>query len=257
MFIIPDPHCPVIIPFGYACVGKTMLTQRLLRYLLSIGFHVQPELFFRNDTIYPEICSKYMDEIYGNKVAAGTAADGTILLSIIDRKGIRLCYILDISGDYQHKVNYPFLGITPEMNCMLHTQNRKIYFFCIEANCRLDMQERNIYVRSIHNIASVMKKQDKAIFITSKVGSSPFPSCTDCVVDIKSLRQYLEIQYPGLFEPFIKVLPVFSFIKHRKYIIQPFMSGLFCNDTSFKVRYNSGPNMYPEQLWHNIMKCIR
>ena len=122
MFIIPDPNCPVIIPFGYACVGKTMLAQRLLRYLLLIGFHVQPELIFRNDTIYPEICSKYI---------------------------------------------------------------------------------------------------------------------------------------PGLFEPFIKVLPVFSFIKHRKYIIQPFMSGLFCNDTSFEVWYNSGLNMYAEQLWHNIMKCIR
>lgn len=51
MFVVPG-IVPIFIQFGYANIGKTVMIQRLIRYLYHQGFIVQPELVFNPSPDY-------------------------------------------------------------------------------------------------------------------------------------------------------------------------------------------------------------
>ena len=246
----------MVIPFGYACIGKTMLIQRLIRYLLTIGYHVWPELVFRNDPLYPQICEKYMDEVHGNIAAASTAANGTILLSILDEKVSPICYVLDIAGGDQHDLNNPQMCLSPAMSYIMNSPNPKIWSFIIETRNHLNLQERSHYVKKIHEVGSVIRKYDKVAFIASKVDCSNIFLNADHV-SISDIYRYMEIVYPQLFAPFIKVHPILKFIKQQRFVFIPFVAGSFYVAHSGVQYFSPGQEAYPKQLWANLVKLMR
>lgn len=255
MFVIPDNKRPIVIPFGYACVGKTMLIIRLIRYLRTIGYVIHPELVFRNDPIYPKICEMYMDEVHGNNVAVGTAANGTILLNILDKKGSPICYVLDIAGEYQHDLNNPLMELSPEMDYIINSPNPKIWSFIIDIQSNLNLQERSHYVQKIHGVGSFIRKYDKVAFIASKVDCSNFILNYNRV-STPDLYRYIEIQYPKLFTPFIKVHPILKFITKQRFVFIPFVSGNFYVAHSGVQCFTPSDDTYPKQLWSNLVKLM-
>ena len=210
-----------------------------------------------NTEFYSEECDRYLEEINRNSVAHSTCCP--ILLNVI-KDGRKVCEFFDVPGQWCFDQRIPQFVFPAVILDFANTPNQKIWGFVIEAQSQLNEQERNAYVHAIHKMSKYIKKRDKVIFIINKIDRTPFQISYDRV-DLKSLRGYLEIQYSELFESFIKAHPIFRFIKHNNYVLQPFMSGTFCNDVSLAgntdVRYLSGPNVYPKQLWHNILKCIR
>lgn len=257
MFVVIDPHLPIVIPFGYACIGKTMLIQRLLRYLRTIGYSVRPELTFRNDPLYPEICNKYMDEINGNKVAAATAANGTILLSIIDGRGMPICYLLDIAGEFQYNTHIPHGGISSEMRFFVHLPNPKIWGFMVDNNNWLNQQQRHCYVQNIRNIASIaLSPRNKVLFIYNKVDLTPFVNDNGKVL-WRGLFDSADSLYPGIFNPFERKNALLRILKGKFcFRMTPFQTGFF-SVSGGSAQFLLGRDEYPKRLWYNILKCIR
>ena len=259
MFVIIDPHLPIIIPYGYARIGKTMLIQRLLRYLRTIGYSVRPELTFRNDPLYPEICNEYMDEINCNKVAVATAANGTILLRITNSRGMPICYLLDIAGEYQYNVNIPHEGISDEMRFIVHSNNPKIWGFIVENNNWLNQQQRQGYVHSIRNMAfNALTPKDKVLFIYNKVDIFPMHG----QISWRGLFDSADSIFPGIFNPFEETNSIKRLLRGKyKFMLLPFQSGDYfqTSDQYGKdyVNFISGKDEYPKLLWHNILEYIR
>lgn len=259
MFVIIDPRLPIFIPFGYARIGKTMLIQRLLRYLRTTGYCVQPELVFRNDPLYSEICNKYIEEINGNKIAAATAPNGTILLRIIDRSGTPICYLLDIAGEHQYNINIPNGSISAEMRYFVHSPNPKIWGFMVENNNWLNQQQRQGYVHSIRNMAfNALTPKDKVLFIYNKVDILPMHG----QISWRGLFDSADSIFPGIFNPFEETNSIKRLLRGKyKFMLLPFQSGDYFQTSdqygNDYVNFISGKDEYPKLLWHNILEYIR
>lgn len=258
---IPDSHCPVIIPFGYACIGKTMLIQRLLRYLRKIGYCAVPESLFRSDPLYPEICKKYMDEVYGNKVAAETAANGTILLRIIDKRGMVICYLLDIAGKFQYNIHEPHKGISTEMQCFFQIPNPIIWGFMIENGMQYSSMQRQGYVEQIYHYAYHLKKQNfyskqqsgtknRVLYIYNKIDRCPS-------LERRGLFESANSLYPGIFVPFRETNTLLQLLcgKYR-FRLQPFHS-VYLYENRDVTYVMDGNDLYPKELWSYLYKLIR
>lgn len=257
MFVIIDPRLPIFIPFGYARLGKTMLIQRLLRYLRMIGYGIQPELAFRNDPLYSEICNKYIEEINGNKIAAATTSNGTILLRIIDSRGMPICYLLDIAGEFQYNINIPHGGISAEMRYFVHSPNPKIWGFMVDNSNWLNQQQRQGYVQNIRNIGSIaLAPRDKILFVYNKVELTSFVN-DNGKVQWRGLFDSADSLYPGIFNPFERKNALLRILKGKYYFrMTPFQTGFF-NVNGGSTQFLMGRDEYPKQLWYNILKCIR
>ena len=196
----------------------------------------------------------YMDEACGKIVPKGTEA---ILLSIIDKTGRPICYVLEIAGEYQHDLNNPLMGLSPEMNYIMNSPNPKIWSFVIEAQGHLNSQERCHYVQKIHSVGSVMRKCDKVAFIINKVDCCLWPS----VDSIPDLYRFIETDYPHLFEPFMETRPILKWFKPKRFVFLPFTSGTFVQSldaTGEQIEcYCEGEDVYPQQLWNNLLKLLR
>lgn len=265
MFYIPDKNIPIFIPFGYANIGKTMMIQRLLRYLRSIGYRAQPEFAFRNDPMYPQICDMYMEEACGHMVAAATRADGTILLKIIDNRTLMpICYVLDIAGEYQWNIYMPHGGITPEMDHFVQSPNPKIWGFLIENNNLHEPIQRVVYVDQINHYAFHLNRnnsKNKVIFIYNKVDESTFAIKTSffgrITTDWRELYDNTNSLYPGVFESFRETNAFRKFFKGKyRFRLQPFQS-ICVFENSNNVTFADGNDKYPQLLWNNLQELIR
>lgn len=218
--IIPDSHTPIIIPFGYAGIGKTMLVHRLVRYLRKKGLEA-------------------------------TAVNNSTSLGIIHQRGKSLCYIIDLAGEKQCNLNNLHTGFSPEMNRIIQLPNPKIWCFMIEADYSLNEHERKAYVQKIHEINSLMGKMDKVIFIVSKVDClSPEIACGS------NLYHYINELYPRLFEPLMETNPILRLFKPMRFVFLPFTSGSFSWDCNHMERYCVGKDVYPQRLWNHLLKLL-
>ena len=151
--------------FGYANIGKTVMIQRLIRYLYHQGFIVQPELVFNPSPDYQHTCERYMWEAQ-HSLPQATAVNDTILLRVLNRNGMAVCYILDIAGECQYDMYHPHVVMSVEMNAIIHTPNKKIWGFMVDNGVQLDSNQQQQYDKLIKNYAiNELEPKDKEIFI--------------------------------------------------------------------------------------------
>ena len=258
--LIPESKTPMFIPYGYASIGKTMLIQRLMRCLRNYGYMCRPEVTFSTNPIYSQICEQYIEEAFKGNVAAGTTE--TILFSVLDQRGMKVCNLVDMAGEYQYDINNPHVFTSPEMLQLIHTPNPKIWGFVIEYNNSLSIQQRQGYVHSIRNFAlNALTAKDKVIIIYNKVDLTPY-SIPGGKTNWRGLFDSADSTFPDIFNPFEETNKFKRFLKGRyNFKLLPFMSGLshkgidqYGNEY---ISFVDGPDEYPKQLWHNIVKCLR
>lgn len=219
-----NPKIPVFIPYGYRGIGKTMLLQRLAYYLRQKGYAVIPE-------------GKY--------------------LSILDRKGMLVCYCIDMAGDSQFDLDNPHGGILMEVNNQINESNPQIWGFMVENNNWLNQQQRHGYVQNIRNIASIaLTPKDNVLFIYNKVDLTPFVNDKGKVL-WRGLFDSADSLYPGIFNSFERKNALMRILKGKFcFRMIPFQTGFF-NVSGGSTQYQMGRDEYPKQLWYNILKCIR
>lgn len=255
MFVVPG-IVPIFIPFGYANIGKTVMIQRLIRYLYHQGFIVQPELVFNPSPDYQHTCERYMWEAQ-HSLPQATAVNDTILLRVLNRNGMAVCYILDIAGECQYDMYHPHVVMSVEMNAIIHTPNKKIWGFMVDNGVQLDSNQQQQYVNLIRNYAiNVLEPKDKEIFIYSKVDQTQW-GYGNVNVSWRVLFDTIDSQYPNIFEPFEETNAFKRLIKGKyRFILQPFHS-ICILENGNNVAFMDGNDHYPQLLWNNLLELIR
>ena len=94
---VADQQTPIVVLFGPPACGKTMTLIRMTRFLLSMGYTINPIRTFRpaNDTIYQDICNKFHLIVNSNFAAQATSRISFMLVEVLDHNQRSICQILE------------------------------------------------------------------------------------------------------------------------------------------------------------------
>ncbi|MBR5253473.1 MAG: hypothetical protein IKV46_00335 [Bacteroidales bacterium] len=258
---VKDKKSPIIFLFGPPAAGKTMTLVRLYRYLNSINTNIKPNKdFVSNDGgEYVSRCDNFHNDAVSNLAAEATKGVNFMLLDIWDN-GAKKCQILESPGerlfepDHNKEVPFPVQYVSS----IIDSDNRKVYIFILEPNYK-DDATRVRYKDRIAEVKQMMDKKDKVIFLYNKIDCSP--SLDDNGnVNIKSLREEINDDYPGLLDLF-KVKGPRAIIREYDCYLIPFQTGTYSEEFNTvlnkKVKiFTAGKNKYPQELWNAIKKCL-
>jgi hypothetical protein len=258
---IADQTVPIIVLFGPTECGKTMTLIRMTRFLQQYGYKVSPIPSFRpaEDAHYAQMCGDYNQLVHSSNAAEGTQMISFMLVEVLDRNGKRICQILEAPGEYYYnpkKQNEPFPAY---VNTIINSNNRKIWIYMVEPNWK-NASDRSGYVTKLRNLKTMMRSQDRAIFLYNKVDKSNFVIAPGRV-NILGIKNDVENMYPGIFTPFVNLNPITKWFKPYLCDLVPFSNGTFTRaqkaDGTVYLTYQQGVDEYPQMLWNVIMKRIR
>lgn len=258
---IADHNAPIIVLFGPTECGKTMTLIRLTRFLQKYGFKVSPIKSFRpaQDIHYAKMCSEYNALVNSNNAAEGTQMISFMLVEVLTKDGRRICQILEAPGEYYFNPAKPQQQFPAYVNTIISSNNRKIWLYMVEPDWK-DAQDRSNYVGRLRQLKTMMKPQDKAIFLYNKVDKSNFV-ISPGVVNMAGVKNDIANMYPGIFTPFTNQNPITKWFKPYNCDLIPFSNGFFTEATNATgqtyLTYQQGPDEYPQILWKTLMKKIR
>jgi len=258
---IADQQVPIVVLFGPASCGKTMTLIRLTRFLNKYGYKVSPIPHFRPsaDTHYAKMCNEYNSLVNSNNAAQGNALISFMLVEVLDKCGRRICQILEAPGEFYYNPQMPNNPFPAYINTIINSNNRKIWLYMVEPNWK-DQGDRSGYVNRIRQLKTMMRPQDRAIFLYNKVDNSNFVICPG-KVNISGVKYDIANMYPGIFTPFTNLNPITKFFKPFLCELVPFSNGSFTKavkaDGTQYLTFQQGVDEYPQFLWNTIMKKIR
>lgn len=242
--LIADKETPIIVPFGPAGSGKTMMLYRLFQYLYGQGKVVRGNrLFVPTDlsSVYDKCIDTFFCRLIGNLVAVANPLM-PLLFDIIDNRGKRICHILDQTGtSYSDENNIVCLRE------IVQSPNKKIWMFLLDPF----MKNEPIlhYVQRIIDVQrTMMSNYDKVVFVATKQESS-FKR------PIVAFRE-MQHQYDGLFDAFKNANPITSLFRLYNFDFVAFSAGEFYYNIDGTVEFCAGGDEYPKILWKTILKCI-
>ena len=258
---IADRTVPIIVLFGPTECGKTMTLIRMTRFLQKYGYRVSPIRSFRPsaDTYYAQMCEGYNDLIHSSNAAEGTQMISFMLVEVLDKQGRRICQILEAPGEYYYNPKKPNNEFPAYINTIINSENRKIWIYMVEPDWK-DPSDRSGYVTRLQKLKTMMRPQDKAIFLYNKVDKSNFV-ISPGHVNIRGIKNDIENMYPGIFTPFINLNPISKWFKPYLCDLVPFSNGSFTKtskaDGTEYLTYQQGVDEYPQMLWNAIIKRIK
>ena len=258
---IADQNVPIVVLFGPTECGKTMTLIRLTRFLQKYGYRVSPIRSFRPaaDAHYAKMCEGYNELVHSSNAAQGTEMISFMLVEVLDKNGRRICQILEAPGEYYFNPKKPNNPFPAYVNTIINSNNRKIWIYMVEPDWK-DSSDRSGYVSRIHHLKTMMRGQDKAIFLYNKVDKSNFV-ISPGRVNIAGVKNDISNMYPGIFTPFVNEVPISKWLKPYLCELVPFSNGMFTEasraDGSAYLTYQQGVDEYPQMLWNTIMKKIR
>lgn len=250
---ICDSRTPLVILFGHCASGKTMVLYRLTLWLERRGYYVSPVRPFRpaQDQLYSEFCDKFRDWIYGEFDSLRLFPDFT-LVEVLDRRGQRVCYIMDTLGDFCFN---PLTMNQCNLSTLYQFNNQKVFVFFIEPAWN-DIRDRNKYVERIREVKSNFSPKDHCILMYNKVDETHF-ELSPGVTDMREIYKDARIAYPGLFETFRNPSPFTRLFRSYNCSLIPFSSGQFVRSVDGHDCYLRGRDTYPDNLWKEIKKLLR
>lgn len=258
---IADHVVPIIVLFGPTECGKTMTLIRMTRFLQKYGYRVSPIRSFRPsaDAHYAQMCEGYNKLICSDNAAEGTQMISFMLVEVLDKNGHRICQILEAPGEYYYNPKEPNNDFPAYVNTIINSDNRKIWIYMVEPDWK-DPSDRSGYVARLQKLKTMMRPQDKAIFLYNKVDKSNFVIAPGRV-NLPGIKNDIENMYPGIFTPFVNLNPITKWFKPYLCDLIPFSNGSFAKaskaDGSVYLTYQQGVDEYPQMLWNIIMKRIR
>lgn len=258
---IADQNVPIVVLFGPTECGKTMTLIRMTRFLQKYGYRVSPIPSFRpaEDTHYLNMCEGYNDLVHSPNAAKGTEMISFMLVEVLDKNGRRICQILEAPGEYYFNPKKPSNPFPAYVNTIINSNNRKIWVYMVEPNWK-NPSDRSGYVGRIQQLKTMMRPQDKAIFLYNKVDKSNFV-ISPGRVNIAGVKNDTSNMYPGIFTPFVNQVPISKWFTPYLCDLVPFSNGSFAQatraDGTEYLTYQQGVDEYPQMLWNTIMKRIR
>lgn len=258
---IADPRVPIVVLFGPTECGKTMTLIRLTRFLQKYGYRVGPIKSFRpsSDTHYAKMCEGYNELVHSSNAAQGTEMISFMLVEVLDKSSRRVCQILEAPGEYYFNPKKPNEPFPAYVNTIINSENRKIWVYMVEPDWK-DPSDRSGYVSRLQKLKTMMRPQDKGIFLYNKVDKSNFV-ISPGAVNLPGVKDDISNMYPGIFTPFVNQNPITKWFKPYLCDLVPFSNGTFTvatkNDGASYLTYQQGVDEYPRMLWNTIMKRIR
>lgn len=248
--VVSDP-APIVILFGVRGSGKTMMLVRLVRWLITNGYYVEPVRdFVATSDIYLNICDSFDKAIHSEYAAPRTLG----LVRIMDRYGKTLCQILDVAGDCLHNACHPQAPLPLFMNYILHTMNHKIWLFLAEANWG-DTIDRRYYAEKIGHLQVLMTPSDKLIFACTKADEFRYLLDKTGEPYIAEFFKTIANQYYGIFSPFENINPITKLWHKYNFDFVVFSAGKFYQTENGSL-YQESCDKYPASLWKSIKKAL-
>lgn len=245
---IADRKVPIIIPFGPAYSGKTMMLYRLFHFLQLRGYIVHANPFFVHgslSSVYDELAEKFMDGVLKDDIPVATSRL-PLLFNVIYNNIV--CHILDQTGTShfdKFDIENP-VCLEEFMRC----PNKKIWMFMLEPCCENEYVQR-AYIKRIVELKAYISPQDKVIFVATK--ADMFAN----IVDIKGIFNEMQSIYPGLFDVFKNTNPIKRLFRPYNFDFVAFSAGKFAGAVDgTEERYSVGDDKYPETLWKTVLKNI-
>ena len=251
MATITDTTTRMIIPFGAPSSGKTVILQRLCRYLAKgKKFRPAPDVLFNaDDPNYERLCTAFEDNLHEEHAPGSTPALDFMLVQVFEMSKIRY-QILEAPGEHYFDPNQLEQPATPMyMQQILNCSAPKLWLVILE----LDWKTANTrlrYVNRIKNWFSVLpSNRNKVLFVCNQIDKHP-QYLVNGKPDVSAIKKAVCAQYPGLLENFTKSYPLIGEVPN--YGFCAFSSGSFPEQNGEKM-YVEGSDMYPE----NLFKIIR
>ncbi len=262
---ISDVGTPIVVLFGPGKCGKTMTQIRLARYLHEHGYSVNPIRDFRpsDDKDYQYYCDNYPRFLANTNAASSTNTLAFMLLEVLDKRGTRICQILEAPGEHYYSVADPMAEFPAYINNLISSSTKKIWVITLEpnwnphANCQ--QYNLNEYVSKIKKLSQQINRRDKVLFIYNKIDTTNLVQ-RQGVVNVPQMIKDVKNHFTGVFTPFINTNPITKWWRKYNCDILPFSTGSYNqykDGTDAKVTYTMGPDIYPQKLWAKISELIR
>lgn len=242
---IANREVPIVIPFGPAYSGKTMMLYRLFQFLRG-RYCVEVERTFVPGSlysVYEELAEKFIGGLLKGEIPVRTT-ELPLLFDVIN-KGKTVCHILDHTGTSHFDKNYIENPVCLEE--IMHCPNKKIWMFMLEP-CWDNEYVQKAYIERILDMKTKINPLDKVIFVATKA---------DKFFDKIEIFNEMQIIYPGLFDVFKNTNPITRLLRPYNFDFVTFSAGNFSNNIDgTEVYYSIGDDKYPEILWKTVLKNI-
>lgn len=245
---IANREPPIIIPFGPAYSGKTMMLYRLFQFLLVRGYAVKANRIFvpcSLSSVYEELVEKFMDGVLKDDIPVATSR--LPLLFDVINKGNTVCHILDQTGTShfdKFDIENPVC-----LEEIMHCPNKKIWMFMLEPYWE-NKYNQKAYIERILEMKAKIGPQDKVLFVATKADNL-------ICIKIKEIFHETLCRYPGLFDVFENTNPITRLLHPYNFDFVAFSAGKFADTIDgTEERYSVGDDKYPETLWKTVLKNI-
>lgn len=246
---IAEREVPIIIPFGPAYSGKTMMLYRLFQFLLVREYAVKVNRIFVHGSlfsVYEELAEKFIDGLLKGEIPVATT-QLPLLFDVVNRNGdTTLCHILDQTGTFHFDKND--IENPVYLAEIMHCPNKKIWMFMLEPCCENEYVQR-AYIKRIIELKAYISPQDNVLFVATK--ADMFAN----IVDIKGIFHEMQSIYPGLFDVFKNTNPITRLLRPYNFDFVAFSAGKFVDIDGIGM-YRVGDDKYPETLWKTVLKNI-
>lgn len=252
---IDDEQTPLVVLFGPPACGKTMTLIRLVRFLQTKGYTVEPVRTFRpsDDSHYKTLCDGFNELIGDNEAARSTDRISYLLVKVL-KNGKPICQILESPGEYLFNPRKPDQDFPRYVNYILNCKNRKLLTIMVEPDWR-DPSDRMKYVAKINN-KLLKKARIKGLVVFNKIDITPYVGIGGHV-NVSEARRYVKNLYPGIFEGFRNHNPITKWWKEYLCDFLPFSTGDYSKaDDNVTIVYDQSDDIYPTRLWNKILKGV-
>ncbi len=167
---ISDTTTPIVIPFGPASAGKTMVLLRMIRYFDSIGYKFKPDRLFRpgDDIKYQNLCNELGNERpFADYTPGGNADIDFLLVTIRNERGKSLFQFLEAPGEHffdgHVKEDFP-----PYIEKIIGQGTPKTWLVLLQLDWGNSQKDRNLYKQQILVLKDKMQPNDRIVFLFNK-----------------------------------------------------------------------------------------
>lgn len=258
---IMNTNVPVVVFVGPPSSGKSMILVRLAKWLREQGYTINTDPTFLNTADYQRDCQQFQD-----KLNTTVALDGSVkfLLVNVYQNGREIAKLLEAPGEDFYTTDPEKIRngknqiVEPYLATIMTSRNPKSYVFLLDLDStisfRKDSYHRDSYAQRFLNnfYPAINLKRDRIVLLYNKIDKTMYGTINGCQ-DMKGARKDAEIYYRQLFTRMrggLFNLDLFAF--------KTFCTGMFSSQrdnmgNEYKT-YNVADNIYPQELWKEIVK---
>lgn len=256
--VIISSAVPIVVFVGPPASGKTMTIVRLAQYLFCQGYTIQTDPTFLNTKTYRLDCEEFIQKLHTNIALDGPA--GPIMVNIY--KGDHLiAKILDVPNNAFNFIdqceNTDWIYI---LEALIRCNNPKTYVILLDLDSKICFRNSSVFRNAYTNYLltqlypKIQHSRDHVILLYNKIDATIFGTSRGCH-NPNGARKDAEMYYAALFSAMRRSL-LGGLLMLDNFTFKTFCVGVFNNHQNYQT-YSVADDIYPEDLWHDIIKGIK